>query len=147
MQVGQCLVNDFAVSSNYFRSTFAVSLFDRFLDVSDRLFARENPSDAEEARLHDRVDAPAHADFSCECVSINCEDPNLFLDYLLLHFTREQIPNSLRFTRRVQQKRCTLCRVFEHVDLVDEFELMTRDETSALDEVSGTYRTRARAQV
>ena len=39
----------------------AVGLLDRLLDLRDRLLARQHAGDREEAGLHDRVDAAAHA--------------------------------------------------------------------------------------
>src|SRR4029453_18315837 len=97
--------------------------------------ARQDAADAEKAGLHDRVDATAHSDLPCQRIRVDREETNLFLDDLLLHLARKTIPNSAAFARRVQQKDRAVCRVLEHVDLVDELELVTRNETRAVDEV------------
>src|SRR6185436_1472553 len=93
VEMSQCKIYDFTISPHYFRSTFAVSLLNRFLDVPDRFFTRQDSADAEEAGLHDRIYAPAHPDILRKRVSIDRKKADLFLDYLLLHLTRESIPN------------------------------------------------------
>src|SRR6185503_8838060 len=104
--------------------------------VCDRFVARQDAADAEEAGLHDRVDAAAHSDLPGERIRVDREETKLLLDDLLLHLARKSIPNSAAITRRVQEKDGTVCRVLEHVDLVDEFELVTGYKASAVDEVS-----------
>ena len=61
VQVGERLVHDLAVPAHDLRTALAVGLLDRLLDVRDRLVAGQDARDAEEAGLHDRVDARAHA--------------------------------------------------------------------------------------
>ena len=136
MQVGEGLIDNLTVSTHYFRSTLAVSLLDRFLDLLNRFVAGQDSTDAKETRLHDRVDAPAHSDCLRERISIDRKETNLFRDYLFLQLTRQSIPNGRRFARRVQKKHRARSSVLEHVNLVDKLELMAGDESGPVDEVS-----------
>ncbi len=107
----------------------------------------QDARDREEARLHDGVDARAHAGTLGELVGVDREKAELLLDDLLLHLRRQVIPHLVRGERRVQQKRGARRRVFEDVDLVDELELMTGDEAGAVHQVRGSDRLLARAQM
>ena len=92
----------------------------------------QDPGDREEARLHDGVDARAHAGALRQVVGVDREEADLLLDDLFLHLPRQVIPDLVGGERRVQQERRAGRRVFEDVDLVDELELMAGDEAGAI---------------
>src|ERR1044072_8745619 len=117
------------------------------LDVRDGLFARQDAGDAEEAGLHDGVDAPAHPDLLRQRISVDDEEADSLLYHLLLHLARQAIPSRVGIARSVQEKDRARCRVFQHVDLVYELKLMTGDEGRPFDKISGADGPRARAQV
>src|SRR4030095_14089110 len=96
--------------------------------MRNRFIAWQNARDTEEAGLHDRIDASAHPNFLGERISIDRIKANLFPNYLLLHFARQLVPYGRRISGCVQKKHCALRGVFEHIDLVDELELMAGDE-------------------
>ncbi len=123
------LVHHLAVSSHHFRPAFSVSFLDRFLDMRDGFVARQDAGNAEEAGLHDGVDASAHSDLLCQRISIDNEEANSLLDHLLLHLARQTIPNCVRVTRRIQKENRARSGVFQHVDLVDELKLMAGNES------------------
>ena len=56
-------------------------------------------------------------------------------DNLLLHLARQAFPNVVSSSRSVQQEDCARCGVFEHVNLVHEFELMAGYEARLIHEV------------
>ena len=92
--------------------------------------------------LHDRIDPPAHADLLGERIGIDGVEVNLLLDHLLLHLEGQPIPHFGRFARGIQQEHGAVGRVFEHVDFVDEFELMAGDETGFFDQIGRPNRSR-----
>src|SRR5215471_11242426 len=104
MQMCERQIDYFAVSAHDFWPAFAVSLLDRLLDVRDRFLARQNARDAEEARLHNRIDASAHPDLLREGVSVDGIETDALIDHLLLHLARQTIPDLRRVSGCIQQK-------------------------------------------
>ena len=66
---------------------------------------------------------------------------------LLLHRARERVPDLVGGVRAVQQQRRPGCRMAQHVDPVQQAELVAADEAGLLDEVGRLDRLRAEAQV
>ena len=60
------------------------------------------------------------------------------LDDLLLHLARQLLPDLVGGERRVQQEHRARRRVLEHVDLVQELELMAGDEAGAVDQIGAS---------
>ena len=81
-----------------------IGLLDRFLDRGDRFLARQHSADREEAGLHDRVDAAAHARFARNGISIDHIELELLIQDLLLRFAREMVPNLIGGKWRIQQE-------------------------------------------
>ena len=147
VEVGQGLVYQFAVPPHHLRPALAVRLFDGLLDVRHCLLAGQDARDAEKARLHDSVDAPAHAGLLCERIGVDGEEPDLLLDNLLLHLPWQVIPDLVGGVGRIQQENRSLSGVLKHVDLVEEVELVAGHEAGAVYEIGGADGPRARAQV
>ena len=61
VQVRERLIDHLAVAPHDLGPALAVGLLDRLLDVPDGFVAGQHAGDREEAGLHDRVDARAHA--------------------------------------------------------------------------------------
>src|SRR6185369_17591933 len=85
-------------------SSLAVSLLDGLLDMSDGFVARQDAGNAEEAGLHDRVDAAAHAHLLRQRISIDGKETNALLDHLFLHLARQSVPNVAWVAGRVHEK-------------------------------------------
>ena len=145
--MGEGLVHHLAVAAHHLRAALAVGLLDRLLDVRDRLLARQDAGDAEEAGLHDGVDAAAHPHLLGQRVGVDREEADLLLDHLLLQLAGQAIPDRVRGAGRVQQEDRARSGVLEHVDLVHELELMAGHEARAVHQVGGADGARARAQV
>ena len=131
VQVGERLVHHLEVAAHHLGAALAVGLLDRLLDLRDRLLARQHAGDGEEAGLHDGVDAPAHARPLGQLEGVDGEEADLLLDHLLLHLARQVVPHRVRGVRRVEQEDRARGGVLEHVDLVDELELVAGDEPGA----------------
>ncbi len=71
----------------------------------------------------------------------------LFVDQLLLDFSRQPIPHLVGPVGRIQQEHRPVHGVLEHVDPLQELELMAGDEPRLRDQIRRPDRTRARAQV
>ena len=65
----------------------------------------------------------------------------------LLHLARQVVPDLVGREWGVQQERRARRRVFEHVDLVDELELVAGDEPGAIHEIRRSDGARARSQM
>ena len=64
-------------------------------------------------------------------VGVDRVEADPLLDDLLLHLARQLVPDLVGGQRRVQQERRARRGVLEHVDLVDELELVAGDEAGA----------------
>ena len=104
VQVGQRLVDRGEVPLDDLLALLAVGLLDRLLDLGDGLLARQHAGDGEEAGLHDRVDAPAHAGVLGDLVGVDHVELQLLVDDLLLHLARQVVPDLVRAVRGVQQE-------------------------------------------
>ncbi len=76
-------------------------------------------------------------------VGVDGEEAELLLDDLLLHLARQVVPDRVRAVRRVEQEDGAGGGVLEHVDLVEELELVAGDEAGLLDQVGRADRPRA----
>ena len=92
VQVRQRLVHHLAVPAHDLGPALAVGLLNRLLDLLDRFVARQDAGDREEARLHDGVDARAHAGALRQLVGVDGEEADLLLDDLLLHLASAADP-------------------------------------------------------
>ena len=94
MQVRERLIDDLAVPPHDLRAALAVGLLDGLLDLRNRLIARQQTRDREEARLHDRVDARPHAGTLCQVVGVDSKEADPFLDDLLLQLSWQVVPHA-----------------------------------------------------
>ncbi len=147
VQVGQRPVDGGVVLLDHVLAALAVGLLDRVLDLRDRLLAGQDARDREEAGLHDRVDARAHAGGLGHLVGVDHVELQLLLDDLLLHLAGQVVPHLVGGERRVQQEHRARPGIGEHVVLLEEGELVAGHEAGALHQVRRADRPRAEAQV
>ena len=147
VQVRQRRVDGAVVELNDLVALDAVGLLDGALDLRNRLVARQNARDGEEAGLHDRIGAPAHAAFLSDGGGVDAVDLELLLDDRLLDLAREALPGLFGTERGVDQEGRARLGKLDHLVLVEEDPLVTGDEVGLLDEVARTNRSRSEAQV
>ena len=103
-----------------------------FLICVDGLFARQDTADGKEAGLHDGVDAPAHAGLLGHFVGIDHVEAQFLVDDVRLHFARQVIPDFIRAVDAVEQEDAAGLGILEHVEPLQEGELVAGDEIGAL---------------
>ncbi len=147
VQILQRLVYRRKVLFHHRFAALAVGLFDGMLDLGDGFVARQHSADGKKARLHDRVDAPAHAGLLGDLVSVNHVESEFLVNDLFLHRARQVIPHLVRPVGAVEQKdRARLGRL-KQVEPLQERELVARDEIRRADQVRRVNRLGAKAQV
>ncbi len=67
-----------------------------FFDGLNRLFARQDPADGEEAGLHDGIDAVAHLRLARDLVRIDQVELEFLLDNDFLRRLRQVVPYLVR---------------------------------------------------
>ena len=117
------------------------------LILRDRLLARQDAGNREEAGLHDRVDPAAHAGVLRDLDRVDHVELQFLLDQVRLDLARQLVPDLVGTERRVQEEDPARDRLARHVVLVEEDELVAGDEVRPLDEVRGTDLPRPEAQV
>ncbi len=147
VEVRERLVDGLEVHPYELGALLAVGLLDRLLDLGDRFLTREDTRDREEAGLHDRVDAPAHAGAVADLVAVDHVEADLLRDDLALDLDREMVPDLVGAVRGVQEENGAGSREIEDVVLLEEPELVAGDEARGPDEVGGADRLRTEAQV
>jgi hypothetical protein len=75
-----------------------------FLIWGNRLVARQDAGDGEEAGLHDGVDAPAHAGLFGHVVGVDDVEAQFLLDDVALDFLRQMVPDFVRAVDAVEQE-------------------------------------------
>ncbi len=123
-------VNRLLVHVDNLLTRLAVGLDDRILDFGNRSLQRDNAGDLEESGLHDDVDAGTEAELLAEMNTVDDVELQLLVDDLLLHRFRQFTPDLVLVERRVEQEGRTLLSVAQHVVLLKEGEIVTRDEVS-----------------
>ena len=147
MQVAQGRIHRGVVFLHHALTALAVSLLDSVLDGGNGFLARQHSADGEETRLHDGVDAAAHAGLLGHIVTVDDVKLELLVDDLLLHQARQVVPNLVGAERAVQQEGGAVLRGSQHVDALEEGELVAGHETGLGDEVTGAQRAGPEAQV
>ncbi len=153
MQMGQRGIDGGVVLFDDRLAALAVGLGNRFLDLGDGPLARQQrhgrgPFDeGEEARLHDGIDAPAHVGLVGHGVGIDNEEAQSLLDDASLGLLRQVVPHLIRPVGAVEEEGRSRLSQFEHVEALEEAELMAGDEVGAADQVGGVERPRPKAQV
>ena len=113
----------------------AVRVLDGRLDVVDGLISRDHAGEGEEARLHDGVDPRAELMLLGHPVGVDGPDGEVLVDDLGLHFERQPVPQLLGAVRAIEQERGSRLGVGEDRHLLQQAELVARDEVSVFDEV------------
>ena len=113
----------------------AVGVCDRVADRGERVVERHEVGEREEARLHDRVDLAGKPDVAGDAVGVDDVHVEALVEDLLLHLAGKVVPRVVGRVRAVQQERRAGLGEAEHVDAVEETELVTRDEVGVADEV------------
>ncbi len=147
MQVVQRHVHGIPILLHDGFAAFAVSLFDGLFDGVNGLFAGQHAADGEEAGLHNRVDATAHACGSGDFDAVNDEKLDFLLDNMLLRCARQLVPDFLGPVNAVKQEGCLGLRALKHIEFFDKGELMARHEIRARDEVGALDGVRAETQM
>src|SRR5690606_6885390 len=125
----------------------APCLRDRLLDAFESTISRQDIGEREEARLHDRVDATAQAALTRDPACIDREKAKVFRDHDLLHLERQAIPYLVGGEGSVEKHGRSSLRALEHIDPLEEGEMMARDEVSAPDEIGRADRAWAEAEM
>ena len=99
MQGGQGLVHRRVVLLHHRLALPGVGLVNGFLDLRNRLLARQHVGNGEEARLHDGVDAAAHAGGLGHGIGVNHITFQFLGDDLALGLHGELVPHLLRAVR------------------------------------------------
>src|SRR5574341_192752 len=130
-------------------AALAVSLLDGVFDLGDGLLARQDAADGEEGGLHDGVDASAHAGLLGDIVTVDDVELELLLDDLSLNFGGQVIPDFIRAIKAVQQENAAGPGVLQHIELLEEIELMASHKIGLIgfDQVWRTDRLRPEAQM
>ncbi len=129
-------------------AALAVGVLDAGLDGGDRLLARQDAAQREEARLHHGVDPVGHPRVLGDAVGVDDPEVESLGDDLLLDLEREPVPHLVGRVRAVEQERGPRSGRAEQVDrAVEERPLVTRHEVGAVDQVGGPDGVRAEPQV
>ena len=112
-----------------------ICLFDRILDFPDRMFAGHDVRKSEEAGLHHRVDSWPQPRLARHAVGIHHKKPQPLFDDLFLDAARQLLPDLVRAVGAIQQEDRARLGVLEHVEPVEEPELMAGHEIRAADQV------------
>ena len=135
------------VALDHLGAAATVGLGDRRLDPLDRLLARQDSGEGEEAGLQDDVRPSGEADLARDPAGVDRVHVDVLGEDLLLHRARERLPHLVRRARAVEQQRRAVRRGAEHVDPVEQPELVAADEARLLHEVGRADRLRPEAEV
>ncbi len=125
----------------------AVGLRDRLLHRRDRLVVWHHVRQCEVAGLHHGVDAPGHTDLGGHAGGIDREDAQLPVDDLALDGLGEVSPDLVGRERCVEQEDPAVASVLEHVESIEQAELVAGDEVGLLHEVGRADRGATEAKV
>ncbi len=124
-----------------------VRLLDRATDLRDRLLAREDPGDGEEAGLHDGVGVRAHARLARHLRRVDDPEREVLLDDRGLHLLGQLGPHRVARVNRVDEERRARRRDAQNVEAFEKAELVAADEARGLDQVARSDGLGAEAQV
>ena len=146
LERGESSVDGGEVAPDHLLALAAVALLDRVLDRRDRLLDGQHAREREEAGLQDGVHTSGQAGLPRDPLRIDDEEAELLVDDLLLDSPR-QLPPAVEAVRaREQDGRARTC-VLEHVEALEQLELVAGDEVGFLDQVRRVDRVVAEAQM
>ena len=125
----------------------AIRFFNRLLDCVDRFLFGKHSADGEEAGLHDRIDAAAHARIAPHGIAVDHVEFQLLGNDLLLNVAWEVVPNFVWSIRAIEQKRGARHGRVQHVQPFQEGKLMASDKVRLVHKVAGANRFRTEPQV
>ena len=137
VQGGQGLVHRGEVLVNDGLALAGIGFADGLFDLGNGLFAREHVGNGEEAGLHDRIDAPAHAGGLGHGVGVDDITFEFFGDDFPLDFDGKMIPDIVGAEGRVEQERRALLGVIHHVVTLQKRPLMAGDKVRPFDQEGG----------
>ena len=146
-QVGQRRVDRGNVALHDDVAPLAVGRRDRILQTGDRLIGRQHIGKCEEARLHDRVDAPGETRGLGNRSCVDRMEVQAALDHDLLRLDRQAVPDLFGRIRTVDQHRCPRRGDAQHVHALEEAPLVHTDEGGPVDQVGAVDRFRVEPQV
>jgi hypothetical protein len=123
------------IAAHHLGALLPVGLLDRLLDLGDGLVPGEHPGEGEEARLHDRVDAPTHPRRLRDLDRVDDVELQLLLQHRLLELAGELVPELVRRVRGVDQHHRAGGGELEQVQPVDQRELVHSDKAGLLHQV------------
>ena len=124
-----------------------VGLLGVFLELGDGLVLGQDAGDLEERGLEHGVGARAHAGRFGDLGGVDHVELDLLVDDLLFDFVRQVLPDLFGGVGRSEQERRARLGLREHVVLLDEGEVVARDEVRVGAEVRAADGRRAEAQV
>ena len=147
MQVIEGCVHRLEVLLDHLGPFTGIGLLDRHLDLGDRLLTRQHPREGKEGGLHDGVDTPSHTRVTGHGRGIDDIELDLFIDNGLLHWARQLTPDTIGRHWAIEQEHGPSSGTTQHINVVDEVILVAGDKVGRLDQIGGTDRIGAKAQV
>ena len=147
LQVGKGRIDGLEVLLDDRVPALAVGLLDALLDLGDGLLARQYPADGEKAGLHDGVDPPAHPGLLGDLVGIDDVQPQPLCEDRTLYLAGQLVPDLLGTVDAVEQEHPARGGVLEHVQPLEEGELVAGHKVSIAlaDQVRSADRAAARS--
>jgi hypothetical protein len=145
VQLLQRAVDRRLVALDHLGAAAAVGLRDRLLDPGDGLVARQHAGDGEEAGLQHHIDPPGEPDVAGDPARIDRVHVDALGEDLLLDRPRQRIPDLGRRVLAVEQQRRPGRRSAEHVELLEQPEVVAADEARVLHQVGRPDRLRPEA--
>ncbi len=147
VQVRQRRVDDLEVAANDVVPLVAVALLDGVLDAGDRLIARQDAGDGEEAGLQHGVDPVAEAPVAGDLGGVDHVEAQLLGEDLRLQRAGQVLPHLVRAVLDVEQEGRPGRGLSQHVDPSEKARLVAGDEVGRFDQVRRVNRPLAEAQV
>ena len=104
MQILQGRIDGGEVLADNRLAALAIGLLDSVFDGGDGFFTRQNAADGEEAGLHNRIDAAAHASLARNIDGVDHVEAELLFEDGFLRGARQIVPNFFRAERAVEQE-------------------------------------------
>src|SRR5262249_29710979 len=137
-QVCQRGIDGFKILLDHLLALAGIGLFRRLLDRRNRLVARHNAGEREEAGLQDGVGARSETQGERDLRRVDDVKIELLVDDLLLHLARQLVPDLVRAIRAVEEQGAFLGGAGERIDLEQKIELVHANEVRRLEKIRRT---------
>ena len=124
-----------------------IGLLNRVLDFRNRLLARQNVGNREEARLHDGIDTLTHTGFARHFHRVDGVELELLVNNLLLHLVSQVIPDFVGVIRRVQKEGRPRLGNAQNIHFVHKLELVARHKVRLVNQIGGFNRVVRKSEV